>query len=57
MANQKKKMRVAQGEFYVGRIGYIHTAPNDTGLVLFYPQEGIHPYCVWLKYEDLEELK
>ena len=32
------------------------TMPNELGLVMFYPEEGIHPYRVCLSREEVEEL-
>lgn len=47
--------RVISGK-YAGRIGK-GTNPNEFGLVMFYPVEGIHPYRVCLPISNLEEVK
>lgn len=40
---------------YEGRKGKA-TIPNKLGLVMFYPEEGIHPYRVCLANEEVKEL-
>lgn len=49
------KYRVISGK-YSGRIGF-GEKPNQLGLVMFYPIEGIHPYRVCLSASELEEIK
>lgn len=48
------KYRVVSGK-YSGRIGF-GEKPNQFGLVMFYPVEGIHPYRVCLWASELEEI-
>lgn len=45
-------VKVIKGE-YEGRIG-MATAPNQMGLVMFYPIEEKNPYRVCLAKEDVE---
>ena len=49
---QLYKAKVIKGK-YSGRIGKA-TRPNSLGLVMFYPIEGVHPYCVCLKHDEIE---
>ena len=41
---------------YLGRIGKA-TEPNQYGNVMFYPIEGIYPYRVCLKAEQIHFIK
>ena len=49
-----KEVIIIKGE-YKGRKGKA-TMQNELGLVMFYPEEGIHPYRVCLSSEEVEEL-
>lgn len=46
-----KQAIVVEGK-YLGRLGKA-TGPNKYGNVMFYPIEGIHPYEVCLKAEQI----
>lgn len=41
---------------YTGREGYF-TDVNKYGLVMFYPNEGIHPYRVCLEVNDIKLIR
>lgn len=47
------KYRATSGK-YCGRIGYGEV--SKYGTVMFYPIEGIHPYRVCLKLNEVEEI-
>ena len=49
-----KEVIVIKGK-YKGRKGKA-TMQNELGLVMFYPEEGIHPYRVCIKAEDIKIL-
>ena len=49
-----RKAKVVNGE-YKGRGGEA-TEVNEVGNVMFYPEEGIHPYRVCLNIRDIKFL-
>ena len=51
MDNMKNYGKIVKGN-YIGREGYF-TEENKYGLVMFYPKEGIYPYRVCLKRENI----
>lgn len=49
-----RKAKVVNGK-YKGRIGKA-VETKKVGNIMFYPKEGIHPYVVCLKSENIEFL-
>lgn len=49
----KKMYRVISGK-YTGRVGYCEFFNHGT--VMFYPAEGIHPYRVCLRQNEIKEI-
>ena len=45
--------KVISGQ-YKNREGYLLKGPNELGLVMFYSKEGVCPYRVCLRKEEVE---
>ena len=50
-----KKAIIVEGE-YKGRIGMV-TEVNEVGNVMFYPMEGIHPYRICLRIDQIKYIE